>query len=273
MVTRFRRTRLHAVAICTTSLLGACTGGDVDDAAARLDHYLRSRSDVATVQVRANNALLSRGTLDAVVTLRPELSDEQVAAAATEIGGHRVDSVQTRLRISYSARNADGTPATAGLYVVPGAQTPRLGDPGTYLEWVRRTRALVAGQPGVTAVDVWRDSVSATTTVDGYPLADAVDAYTSIAASGFTHQSVTGSTCVLEWDVGDRLAVLAGYRDVLAALPPGTSALHCRVTSARPATEPSLYVTVPRDTSPETVSAMQSRAARAGLAADITRGA
>lgn len=62
-------------------------------------------------------------------------------------------------------------------------------------------------------------------------------------------------------------------RELLAVLPDGVRPAACRATEQYTATEPSFFVTLSRDTAPETVDAMRRRAADLGLAAEIAVGA
>lgn len=254
--------------------VGACSLGAADSFADEYSDYLRGRADVASFQVRPNNGVLSRGSVDTLVMLRDGLSDEQVAQAARELADHRVGRRigEHRIRVGFSAADADGRPATAEIYLIPESGNRRLGDPSTYLPWVHRTRQLVAAGSGIAAVHVWRTAISVTASGDVYPVAESVDRFVAAEPGGLTELSATGSTCVLQWDAGDPLSALAPYRDLVALLPAEQPPAHCRATSQKPARRPAFYITVARGTPADVVDSMRERAARQGLSAEITVG-
>ncbi|KJR05146.1 hypothetical protein [Gordonia sihwensis] len=276
MTGRHRRHRRPAAfalagALMSAVALGACATDSADSFAEDYTAYLRGRSDVTSFRVHPNNAVLSRGSVDTVVSLRAGLPDEDVARAARELAAHRGGAVidEHRIRVEFSARDSSGGPVAAEIYLVPGSDNPRLGDPARYLDWVRRTRQFTASNPGVTAVRAWRTAIAAESSRDAYPLAESLDRFVADDSGGIRELSVTGSDCVLQWDAGDAPAELGRYRDLLALLPAGTSPVHCRATSQRPEPAAAVYLTVSRTTPDTVVESIRARAAEIGLPAQI----
>ncbi|ALG84757.1 hypothetical protein [Gordonia phthalatica] len=272
---RFRRSAVGAALLALIAPLSVgCNRAD--GYADEFSAYLRDQPAVESFSVRPNNAVLSAGSVDSTVRLRAGMSDDEVAQTIRTIASHNVGGgagVTSRIRVSFPSVNGATAAADVTVIVIPGSENPRTGDPSTVLGWVQRTRALVAADSSITALDLWSDSIHADTTAAAYPLAERLDRFVAMRPDGLVRLAVSGGDCHLQWDAGDRLDALAPYRDLLAALPPDRQPVHCRASSQTPLTEPSFFLTLPRGTEPTVLAAVQDLAARLGLAAKITIGA